>query len=1017
MITQQESNLGAANYTAIQTETGDLAVEIEVRRRGPVWGNHPDTSNSGWSGRNFDAIRVCEWMIRAYVPSTSEISVQYLASEVSGISDASWTDILGLPGDVNSAVPVSLASDDVSILRLFYYSVAGNICYTECTNVTGGTFGAPVVVAAVSSVIFLAAVSLTKVHYVTIDSDNNRRLRYYEYTGGAWASTDSDVYWPFPIYGFDAVAMTDYDLIAMSSEGPPYLGSRAIGTEVTVEVNRTQSIVTFRQANGRWSDYDLIDTVDIVKVNRSRDNLRLSYYNNIAFASYLRCGGGDPLIHNQDEYPYTYSKAAILRSADGISWEYPELIDSLTTPFVVIPRTDYLYLVGIKATKRSPACTWAGQTPVSLDITDYVSGYSSDAADIRSSQVQMENPGDVLEGTLAEPEDRTEVTYKIGYYSGGSPLTVLISTEDVEQWQAPQTVPRRNLGLVSRDVLGRVNRTRADYAAEWPVMQAGRDAYDDPSGTGYGGLRHTAPYKGSWKASAGILQLISSNNESVAVSTFVTDALNGSAQTGFYLDTASQGEYGGIVFRVFDKDNLFFVAYYLDDDVIVLKRRVGGTDTTLATSAAMSWVVDTYYWIRATVRYAIVTVYTSTDGITWTELAWASGDGELPGCATGAGMAVAAWTGKFGIVGYGYSDEDSWPDWEPWPWPGPVPPPQYWGMVALNNSQLGRSWNFFDDEDTDWEDILGAITGTLYTIAIGPTLQAYVTGSAGIWYCPSIVEAVPDWSLVISLASARVLANCATGKFGGVTVSSGGSFYAVWRGNDDVTNHGGYFTGASASASYVAFTGHSSGNPLRSNNETIWGVNLDNDSLLVFGCGTGGGGGAALYVGGTYPLFTAEGAYMVCGVEGFCLSWNGNMYNSYTPGGTAISASNDTYFGIDVLGGHVLHLKGQNDLYMNNVLMTTPETVFNGTPGLYGGRPMFTRSNPSEIAWTLASHALGVGEATRCIVWTKDLWTNYWDKTGDWEIVIGEWDGASGVGFVDGNSHVVPFPYSDEDLL
>ncbi|NIV37479.1 MAG: hypothetical protein GWN58_51095, partial [Anaerolineae bacterium] len=284
MITESESGLSAADYAALGAATGDLALDIDLQRYGPVWAAHPDDHASGWSGPNFDAILVGSYIVKAYNPNTSnvstvsDISAFYLASEVSGISDASWVEIPQAPPDLDAEVPLSLAVDG-NVVYLFYYSLFDEAIRYCTASIPGGSWSASALVGAVADVEFLMATSHTKVHYITRTSDKlNWRLHYYENDGG-WSATDSDIYWPFPVYAADAVDMGTYDLIMLASEMSPYLGSRAHGTKVTTEANRVQAIVTFRETNGRWSDHKQIDTIDIIDKDRSRHHLRVTYHN------------------------------------------------------------------------------------------------------------------------------------------------------------------------------------------------------------------------------------------------------------------------------------------------------------------------------------------------------------------------------------------------------------------------------------------------------------------------------------------------------------------------------------------------------------------------------------------------------------------------------------------------------------------------------------------------------------------------------------------------------------------
>jgi hypothetical protein len=776
VITLAESGLAdAVEYADIQSHIEDISAVITIQRYGSVWTEH-DTE-AARSGENFDAAIAGAFLLRVYTDSVSSIEVERLADESGG--DASWISVtvVGDVSDIDVDVPPSLVTNGLTA-RIFYYTTSGKIKYTESSDITNTSFAVPVEVGTVADVIYLAAVSTTKVYYITENSNNNRVLHVYEYNG-SWSNTDSDIYWPYVIHAFDAVTFeTGRDLLMLATDLPPLVGSRVVGAEVQQEVTRVQGLVTFWVANGRWSDHGVIDVIDKVEVTPSRTSLRLSFHNNFLFGAYLRRGG-------TEDYPY--SKAAVVRSKDGVNWEFPELIDSFTPPFAILPRTDYLYAVGVNKTLRSPCCAWAGQTPAELDVTDYVVGMESSAAEIRNSQVRLSNPANVLAGTLVTEDARLQVVYDLGYMVSGSGLRAQVSLEDVVSRQAQSMLPHLGTGLATRDFLGRVNRVRSDYAAEWPGIQAGRDTYNDPSETGYGGMRHAAPYEGSWKTPGeSEIHLISKNKEGIAVSTFVTDALNGSAETGFQVATSSNSEYAGIAFRTFDKDNLLFFIYDQDTDSLKLAPGVGTDtnddderdDTTLATSySVMGWAITTWYWLKVVVRYSLVYAFYSTDGITWIAVTWDDGttdpielDGQLDGISWEGGGAVLS--GRFGLIGYGYSDDDAWPPYEPPPWIPPVPPvdPIPDKVVVFDGTFLCRTTNF-DDDYPSWTDIVpqdfadvGGSDGPIHDVCMDADgIGAWLVSGAGtdagggVWYTPDIAASTVSWTLVLTQVAANAM--------------------------------------------------------------------------------------------------------------------------------------------------------------------------------------------------------------------------------------------------------------------
>jgi len=960
------------------------------------------TNIASRSGGLFDACMASEYLLRVYFSTLSDlgsgalsdIHCERLPDETEG--DCAW-EALTMPTMSPVSVPPSIVTNG-NLARIFFSS-GEKIQYIECSDVSiDGTpsFGNPVDVATVSGVLFLAAVSTDKVYYITQTSQNNRRMHVAEESPpGSWTATSSDVYWPFPIYAFDAEALSEYDVLMMASELSPLIGSRAVGTEVTTEAEAVQGIVTFRVANGRWSDHDVIDTIDQVEEFPSRGSLRLSQANDILFASYTRCGGkGD----------YTYTKLAIARSKDGINWEFPELLDTITAPAVVLPRDDYLYVAGVSCTMRSPCCAWAGQTPVSTDITDYVTGIESQAAEIRTTRTVLSNPGNVLDGTLAVPDSRVQIVHDLGYVIDGAGTRVTVSTEDVTAYGNNRQLPRRGVSLRSQDVLSRINRVVSDYATEWPGQQAGRDAYNDPTGTGYGGMTHTAPYTGSWEASGGICKLTSRCMQGLAVSTFVTDALNGSIRAGFLLHETDKGEYVGVALRIFDKDNFTYVAYFADDDTISLRQVIGGDETTLATSGAMSWTIDgsTWYYIMARVHYGMVYVYTSTDGVTWSAVSWDTGSAETPGMVGFDNANLQVWSGKFGLIGYAYAESAaSPPDWTPSPWPEPKYPEGESGVLMLSEDKVACSENFFDlGEDARWEDITGSITGTIYHIDLGDRNQAFLTSEDGLWYCPNVRATSPTW-VCIKTATAAESEVGHSGKFKGVGVTPGGTVYAPWHMSSLGGIQSGYYSGGAGALSFTWFPQPGGWDFASSPGRSSWCVYAKNG--IYIGCGTGGGDGAGLYYGNAIERYDLWG-YVPAVWDGYFSDWGGNVYP--IGGGDAVYEDTECErFGAEMLGGHMLYMKGNGRyLYLDDTLIADALSVLGHETA---ARATFWNNKLDHIVW-LRRYSASAGDTV--VACTDDRFINFFDRTGNYFTAVGTWEGANGTSGENGNAMCILYP-------
>ena len=93
---------------------------------------------------------------------------------------------------------------------------------------------------------------------------------------------------------------------------------------------------------------------------------------------------------------------------------------------------------------------------------------------------------------------------------------------------------------------------------------------------------------------------------------------NGSAQSGIKVAQTTSDDYAGIIFRAHDKNNFWHLSYDADNDKLKLCERKSNVDTAHV-GMSIGWGPNTWYYLKVRYRYAYITVYTSTDGIVWTE--------------------------------------------------------------------------------------------------------------------------------------------------------------------------------------------------------------------------------------------------------------------------------------------------------------------------------------------------------------------------------------------------------------
>ena len=338
--------------------------------------------------------------------------------------------------------------------------------------------------------------------------------------------------------------------------------------------------------------------------------------------------------------------------------------------------------------------------------------------------------------------------------------------------------------------------------------------------------------------------------------------------------------------------------------------------------------------------------------------------------------------------------------------PVPTVPPTLYGVVVLNQSQLGRSWDFYDEDIPHWEDIKGDLTGKLYNIAIGPSLQGYVTSSTGLWYCADITAVAPAWNCIQTNAAAATATGLA-GTHASIVVTDGGLFYAGWQTGAGWYPDGWYFTGTAGSVSTIMLP--VVGSRVHFFSPSTHGIHVDLDGSVRMACGTAQSAGARVYtVGGGYVNFVAEWGMMVSVCEGFTTAWNYQMYSDYDPASPYIVQSQPgaNAMGIDVLDATPLFNK-DNGLYRGLVEIATEDAVWGSVFQIVyiGGRAIYSRSSVDEIIWVLAYKSSFPPDVF--IVWSDDAFVNWHDKSGDWVVEIGAWAGASGTSSNDGNALAV----------
>lgn len=344
--------------------------------------------------------------------------------------------------------------------------------------------------------------------------------------------------------------------------------------------------------------------------------------------------------------------------------------------------------------------------------------------------------------------------------------------------------------------------------------------------------------------------------------------------------------------------------------------------------------------------------------------------------------------------------------------PGPIQPPgipSHYGIILLSQSQLARSFDFFEVEDPSWVDISDGLTGTYYHMTINQVAgtQAYCTTSAGVFYCGNFLDQSPIWHCILTAADAVIAAGYAHNLMG-ITLGMDGT---VWSGcSFGGWFQGGYFSGNAGGLAYAAFPA-CSGRITRTS-ASSYGAHCLTSGSIRFNARRGVPN-IAIYLDdlGCVDSNDYEGA--ACeSADSFILNnrlADGLNYVYRTPAtltGWPVAGP----MGLDELAGSCLYYGSvPPGVYRDGNRLATAPAVFSGA--VRAGRAIFSRKpigSPNEIVWVAAIPAAA---PDAIVVWTVDSFTNFLDKTGDFRAVFGNWAGGSGSSEANGNCQVLCFEY------
>lgn len=492
--------------------------------------------------------------------------------------------------------------------------------------------------------------------YVTTRIDGNTRFLKLTLSGASW----SDIYWPHEITGMDAIRISGAikrDAIVVTTPLPYQFGLKAVGSEVeTVALNR-YGMVAFHVRDDIWSEHFIIEQFDNEDTTQQRMYPRITQIDSNLYA--LMTWGID------GNASYNHATHHLYLSPDMKSFQIDEYIDleNISSSARLFRHGDYVYAVSRYGVVRSYSTEIVGYTPAAIkeDITDRVLSLSSSMQNVRSTTLTLANADGWLSNSMLSQPGTFSLLTELGV-KAPSEGYALVSHEIIDRVEPSENVREHRVNIVARDLGGLLIDVLSPNVRENESQLVAADDFWDNTGSGYGGLRHTAGLDGNWKSDNNALQLTSNNKKGVAASTFSSRIWNGSISSKVEWGYADKGEFVGLAFRIYDKDNFFACIYNTENDKIELHSIRSGVWTKNTESSPMGWALGGDYWVKVVFRYSLIQVYTSTDGKVWSFEFDHVLSGEKARGMYSTGEAPLE-VGSVGYTGYGYTEELGIDDW------------------------------------------------------------------------------------------------------------------------------------------------------------------------------------------------------------------------------------------------------------------------------------------------------------------------------------------------------------------
>lgn len=640
-IHETEAGLTFGDYTLLGAARNGYDYQVVAHRYNLDFDTTFTTTPSS-TGRDWDAVELDEALYRL-------AGTDFQRLVISG-SGSGWQSVAGYsaPGTVTGVTPYALVADASGIhvfvsttdgIQKAYWNLSSWSSWEEVTTDVPAHF---------------AATSPERVHYLLHDSVKNlHELRVVEKEGELWSETGSGIHWGFPIDSFDAVALSDRDVLVMATDMPGMLTAKAINRKVVKSVLNAGGLMAFNYANGVWSDHTIIEKLDEQSDWNRREAVRLTKIDDTVWCTCLSRNG---------TRLGSFTRYRAFRTVDGETWTRGELlpVTHVSEDGLQIFRAG-AYAVALERSRayRSASTLLTGLSTVTLDITNWVTELKVVRQDMAQVQLRLDNKTGWVSSSILSGLSRC-LLYVYGGAWVDNPkrkVLTLVGVFEVDTYGNPKALTENAVHLTGRDFMAWLSSTtQSESFLHWEPQALGADDHTDTTGTSYGGLSHTAVMSGEWMTENGKLLARSNDKLCIALATFNTELWNGDAQVALQLTGGQSLEYAGLLFWAQDKDNWWSAAYYGNSQRLEINEMRGGQVTfhTATPLGSHPWGTNRRF-LRVEVYYAQIRVYTSEDGINWTE--------DLTYLAPGkSGDTIFLRQGAFGYIAYGYSDRDNWSD-------------------------------------------------------------------------------------------------------------------------------------------------------------------------------------------------------------------------------------------------------------------------------------------------------------------------------------------------------------------